>query len=185
MLFILLILPFAISEKCFSLTFDCGMTIEFNTRDNSVHFSLHVPQEIFHPWDWAGIGIKELADGTDMTNADLVSIIFKEDIIVDRWGLENGYPPDDVSLGGEESVDPGPVSADPQESKVFSWNRDFDTGDIYDIALEPNTTYYILWAYGPLDENGDLGMHNDMGYNEFTFIDCPDTTMETIMDTII
>lgn len=184
MFLVILLLALAIAEKCSSTTFPNGMTLEFNTRDSSTHFALHVPEEIFHQWEWAGIGIKRPEDGTDMTKTDIYSVIFKESILGDRWAEENAYPPFDTDLGGESNAKSGPVGVDPQGSKIFSWNRDFNTEDIYDIELIPETEYYVLWAYGALEENGDLAMHNDCGYETFIFIDCEDTTMEVLSDAI-
>lgn len=184
MFLVILILPLVISEKCFSITFPCGISLEYNTRDYSTHFAMHVPEEIFHPWEWAGIGIKSLEDGTDMSKADLITVIFKESIFADRWAEENGYPPEDTELGGEANAKDGPVGADPENSKIFSWTRDFNTEDKYDIELIPDTEYYVLWAYGGLEENGDLAMHAECGYDTFVFIQCEDTIMIVLSDAL-
>lgn len=176
MLFLLLIHS-AIGSPCVSIDLPDGLTFEYNSSEGDLHATIHVPPEIFHAYGWVGVGFKhiDMADdlvAADMVDADIVTIIFEGSILGDRWSDENDYPPLDVDLGGTSFGESGPVMVDLDGRKVFSWSRYLDTGDSFDILFELGTGYTLIWAYGPLDENGDIAMHVNAGSTEFILIDC-------------
>lgn len=172
MLFFLIVYTVSAQTPCFTTTFRSGMKFEYNNREGRLHFTLHVPKPIFHPYDWAGIGIKKLEDGLGMDKADIVSIVFKKYILDDRWAIENGYPPTDEDLEGTFDTEAGPMKVLlDTETKVFSWNRFLDTKDNFDVKLEYGVKYYLLWAYG-LIEGDDIGYHIDRDIEVFEMIDC-------------
>ncbi|OMJ86202.1 hypothetical protein SteCoe_12342 [Stentor coeruleus] len=178
MILVLLLFQTAISlDPCFTTTFRSGMKFEFNNRNDNVHFTLHVPKLIFEPYEWAGIGIKRIEDGVGMENADIISFIFKEYIIEDRWATENGFPPADEDQGGTLDADIGPTKGIISlETKVLSWDRPLDTKDNFDTKLEYGRRYYLMWAYGML-EGGDIGYHEDRDYEEFEMVECANSVV--------
>jgi len=141
------------------------LTWEFPAED-MVKFSYYIPTKKLDQWGWVGVGFKYEEDGVSMSNSDLVSINLQTDEILDRYAFLNEYPPTDDDWGGTDDL-MSYEKSEVEDSTVYSWTRKMNTQDEYDNIFEKDKTYWVLWAYGDLDESGDISYHRRRGMQPF------------------
>ena len=69
----------------------------------------------------------------------------------------------DVEFGGTDDVLEF-AGSESDGNTVVEFERALDTGDDYDIALEPGVSVGIIWAYGSSDS--EAMRHSTRGYGE-------------------
>ena len=152
---------------------DSGMGVKWSIIEGEAHIDIMVYPEIYTYYQWIGLGLKRYEDGTDMVNGDYYTIVIKEFVLEDSFGETNGAPVADTELGGEYDLLRGPVDKEQDtDMRIYGFRRWADTGDIYDVELFYGNTFYWQWAYGMVDEEGNLLMHEHQGYVEFILEEC-------------
>jgi len=153
----------------FQLPNDLKVTWEYPS-DTEVRLNFYVPASIREDdyFGWAGMGIKEIEDGENMSHGDYVTINWKKDnLFDDRWATGNGYPPLDDAYGGTYDLKDIETSEE-GDYYVYSWTRALDTDDRKDNAYEIGKDYYIQWAYGKCNLSDEIEHHDYAGTEEFT-----------------
>lgn len=149
------------------LPYSCTFIWSF-PNDQVIYYELRVSDYAKGLFGWIGVGIKNLQDGPDMTNADISLIQFqgKHD---DSWSFGNGSLETDVSLGGTDDIQ-GFSDPSGRGTTYYSWMKPYNTGDSFDNSLVKDNNYYFLWAFGQV-EDGEVQMHedSDKGIEEVTF----------------
>lgn len=141
----------------------------FNS-DDTITFKYFIPLiKAIGPWGYAGFGIKNIEDGRSMIGADLVSIIMSDSTSLDRFAIENDYPPADVDEGCQDNL-LDMKHYDEDKHRVYEWSRFLNTGDICDLPLYKDDDYYILWSFGNT-KDGEIRYHRRRGTEPITLSD--------------
>ncbi|CAG9322930.1 unnamed protein product [Blepharisma stoltei] len=146
--------------------------------ENSVKFEYHCPMSLMEDdYDWVGIGFKDIMDGGDMRNADIVMINLHDGRIDDYWSFMNSKPESDIKLGGLDSLAEKSVNA-VDKYKMFSWSKPLNTGDKYDKMLAKNAKMNFIWAYGRINSQGNPKKHLDENKGSWEIVLSEDYTDE-------
>ena len=81
-----------------------------------------------------------------MTGADLVNIVLGSQII-DAYAECECEPTDDFDLLGQHDLQDFKYNED---YFIYSWTRDVDSGDKYDLVYRPESRLKVLWAAGKI-----------------------------------
>eukprot|EP00026_Physarum_polycephalum_P002597 Phypoly_transcript_02604.p1 GENE.Phypoly_transcript_02604~~Phypoly_transcript_02604.p1 ORF type:complete len:907 (+),score=72.96 Phypoly_transcript_02604:3-2723(+) len=127
-----------------SFTNDDGTyTLKWTIADNAITLTITATTK-----GWLAVGFSHTAE---MPNSDMyVGWIDPAGKITmtDRYATEYAMPSADTSMGGKNDVQNVARGTDGDTgSTSITFTRPLDTGDKYDVALEPGNIY-LLWAYG-------------------------------------
>ena len=91
----------------------------------------------------------------NMKNLDIHTVEFlsaTEYILVDRYAKANGKPSSDKDLGGTNDLKNVEYSVDVYGIPTIKYIRAYNTGDIYDAIITPNTwtPVSLVWNTGTL-----------------------------------
>lgn len=112
---------------------------------------------------WVAIGIQP---GQRMKDSDIILGLVEngEVTVLDSYSTgDYGPHKADVEFGGTDDV-LEVAGSESDGSTVIEFERALDTGDDYDIALEPGVKVGIIWAYGSSDS--EAMRHSTRGYGE-------------------
>jgi len=155
-----------------------GLELGWEVQGEDVHFKFYVPPELKESYGWAGIGIKDPADGTGMANGDFVTVRFDGIVIEDRFGERNARPKLDTDKEGTDDIDELKTEGEEDGWVVYEWTRKLNTGDERDNPIEVGKETYIQWAYGEAD--GDtLKHHEEAGTYSVVFTESSEQTTST------
>lgn len=154
------------------IDFGTGIGVKWSVIEGETHIDIMVDAEIYTEYDWIGLGLKRYEDGTDMTKADYFTIIIERNVLVDNYSDANDAPIPDVLLGGVDDLLKGPVDKEGDDMRLYGFRRRVNTGDIFDVELVFGDHFYWQWAYGMVDAEGNLLMHDNQGYIDFILESC-------------
>jgi hypothetical protein len=90
--------------------------------------------------------------------------------LIDRYAQQRAMPPADTDLGGTNDIlnfTGRNEQRNGQNWMIFTYTRKLNTGDRFDVALDPTQTTYLLWALGPSSgvdySTGTYYQHADRG----------------------
>ncbi|OMJ77045.1 hypothetical protein SteCoe_23444 [Stentor coeruleus] len=135
-------------------------------NETSAKFILGVNSKLYSEKTWAGVGFKAGNSTTfGMKDSDIVTFILGQDSSCqDRFGQDESTFP---NADAKSDIVCGTKS---KEGNVylFSWERNIETGDANDFSLKDVQDVVVLWAYGPVDNDGAIQAHGnttaDRGY---------------------
>ena len=115
------------------------------TSSRQISFSLQLNQQTISSFDWVGIGFKYEDDPRPgMTGADLVSIQLGSEL-KDAYAECECEPTYDEDLLGTQNLQDFKYN---ENYFIYSWTREIDSGDKYDLVYRPESKLIVLWAAG-------------------------------------
>jgi hypothetical protein len=122
-----------------------GITLQWRTAGDYLHVNLMAPTT-----GWVAVGFD---NETAMQSANIIIGYVTpggEVSIRDDWGNSPVSHASDVSLGGEDNV-MDHSGMDDGNMTMLHFKIPLDSGDSFDKALVPGTTYSVILAYGSAD----------------------------------
>jgi hypothetical protein len=141
----LFLLSFLISVNASFVCLSKNWVLSWKFSGNLINFSLQLNQDIANQFEWVGLGFKEANDRRPgMIGADLVNIFIGAEP-VDAYAECDCEPTEDEDLLTSNDLKKITFNRD---YFIYSWNREVDTGDLYDLVLKKDLEVKVLWAAG-------------------------------------